>query len=169
MGKKLYVGNLTFGVTDQTLEQLFAAHGTVQSAQVIMDRDTGRSKGFGFVEMGSDQEAQAAIAALSGKDHEGRALTVNEARPKEDRGGGGGGGRGGYGGGGGGGPRGHGGGGGGGGGVGGAAGAPPGGRGAAVAAAAATAVAVAAASTNPTPLLCDTKPPAGSPGGTLSL
>jgi RNA recognition motif-containing protein len=89
MGKKLYVGNLSYGVTDSALEQLFAAHGTVQSAQVIMDRDTGRSKGFGFVEMGSDQEAQAAIAALNGKDVEGRALTVNEARPKEDRGGGG--------------------------------------------------------------------------------
>jgi RNA recognition motif-containing protein len=100
MGKKLYVGNLTFGVTDAELEQLFAAHGTVQSAQVIVDRDTGRSKGFGFVEMGSDQEAQAAAAALNGKDMNGRALTVNEARPKE---GGGGGGRGGYGGGGGGG------------------------------------------------------------------
>jgi RNA recognition motif-containing protein len=100
MGRKLYVGNLTFGVTDSELEQLFAAHGTVTSAQVIMDRDTGRSKGFGFVEMGSDQEAQAAAAALNGKDMNGRALTVNEARPKE---GGGGGGRGGYGGGGGGG------------------------------------------------------------------
>jgi len=100
MGKKLYVGNLAYGVSDSVLEQLFAAHGTVQSAQVIMDRDTGRSKGFGFVEMGSDQEAQAAIQALNGKEVEGRALTVNEARPKE---GGGGGGRGGYGGGGGGG------------------------------------------------------------------
>jgi RNA recognition motif-containing protein len=105
MGKKLYVGNLAYGVTDSTLEQLFAAHGTVQSAQVIMDRDTGRSKGFGFVEMGSDQEAQAAIAALNGVEHDGRALTVNEARPKTEGGGGGGGGRGrgGYGGGGGGG------------------------------------------------------------------
>src|SRR6476619_1993703 len=107
MGKKLYVGNLTYGVTDSTLEQLFTPHGTVQSAQVIMDRDTGRSKGFGFVEMGSDQEAQAAIAALSGKPVGGRSLTVNEAKPREDRGGGGrgygggGGGRGGYGGGGG--------------------------------------------------------------------
>jgi cold-inducible RNA-binding protein len=98
MGKKLYVGNLTYGVTDSTLEQLFAQHGTVQSAQVIMDRDTGRSKGFGFVEMGSDQEAQAATAALNGKEVDGRKLTVNEARPREDRGGGGGG-RGGYGGG----------------------------------------------------------------------
>jgi cold-inducible RNA-binding protein len=102
MGKKLYVGNLTYDVTDSALEQLFAAHGTVQSAQVIMDRDTGRSKGFGFVEMGSDQEAQAAIAALNGKEVDGRALTVNEARPKPEGGrGGGGGGRGGYGGGGG--------------------------------------------------------------------
>ena len=100
MGKKLYVGNLAYGVTDSDLEQLFAAHGTVQSAQVIMDRDTGRSKGFGFVEMGSDAEAQAAIAALSGKEMNGRTLTVNEARPKTE---GGGGGRGGYGGGGGGG------------------------------------------------------------------
>jgi RNA recognition motif-containing protein len=98
MGKKLYVGNLTYGVTDSTLEQMFAPHGTVQSAQVIMDRDTGRSKGFGFVEMGSDQEAQAAIRAMNGKEVDGRALTVNEAKPREDRGGGGGG-RGGYGGG----------------------------------------------------------------------
>src|SRR5262249_20169564 len=102
MGKKLYVGNLTYGVTDSDLEQMFVPHGTVQSAQVIMDRDTGRSKGFGFVEMGSDQEAQAAIAALNGKDVGGRALTVNEAKPREDRGGGrgygGGGGRGGSGG-----------------------------------------------------------------------
>src|SRR5881397_1944643 len=97
MGKKLYVGNLTYGVDDRALEQLFAAHGTVQSAQVIMDRDTGRSKGFGFVEMGSDAEAQAAIQALNGQQVEGRALTVNEARPREDRGGGGG--RGGFGGG----------------------------------------------------------------------
>lgn len=101
MGKKLYVGNLSYGVTDGTLEQMFAAHGSVRSAQVIIDRDTGRSKGFGFVEMGTDQEAQAAIAALNGKEVEGRTLTVNEARPKES--GGGGGGRGGYGGGGGGG------------------------------------------------------------------
>src|SRR5207253_10832399 len=111
MGKKLYVGNLAYGVTDSDLQQLFEAHGTVQSAQVIMDRDTGRSKGFGFVEMGSDQEAQAAIAALNGKEVDGRALTVNEARPKPEGGGkrggfgggggGGGGGRGGYGGGGG--------------------------------------------------------------------
>jgi cold-inducible RNA-binding protein len=104
MGRKLYVGNLTYGVTNDTLEQLFAAHGTVESAQVIMDRDTGRSKGFGFVEMKTDQEAQAAIAALNGKDMEGRSLTVNEARPKTEGGGRGGsaGGRGGFGGGGGG-------------------------------------------------------------------
>jgi RNA recognition motif-containing protein len=103
MGKKLYVGNLTYGVTNSDLEKMFETYGTVQSAQVIMDRETGRSKGFGFVEMGSDQEAQAAIAGLSGKEVEGRQLTVNEAKPREDRGGGG---RGGYGGGGGGGGRG---------------------------------------------------------------
>ena len=102
MSKKIYVGNLTYGVTDSDLEQMFAAHGTVQSAQVIMDRDTGRSKGFGFVEMGSDQEAQAAIAALNGQMVGGRSLTVNEAKPREDRGGGGGRRGGGYGGGGGG-------------------------------------------------------------------
>jgi len=101
MGRKLYVGNLSYDVTDSQLEQLCAQYGTVQSAQVIMDRDTGRSKGFGFVEMGSDQEAQAAIQALSGKDHGGRALTVNEARPRTEGGGGGRGGSGGYGGGGG--------------------------------------------------------------------
>lgn len=102
MGKKLYVGNLSYDVNDADLEQLFAQHGSVQSAQVIQDRMTGRSKGFGFVEMASDEEAQAAIAALNGKDYSGRALTVNEAKPREERGGsGGGGGRGGYGGGGG--------------------------------------------------------------------
>ena len=95
MGRKLYVGNLGYDVSSSDLEALFAAFGTVQSAQVIMDRDTGRSKGFGFVEMGSDQEAQAAIAALSGKDMNGRALTVNEAKPREA---GRGGGKGGYGG-----------------------------------------------------------------------
>jgi RNA recognition motif-containing protein len=97
MGKKLYVGNLSYSISDSDLEQLFAAHGTVRSAQVIMDRDTGRSKGFGFVEMDNDQEAQAAITALNGKDISGRPLTVNEARPKEEgrRGGGGGGGYGG--------------------------------------------------------------------------
>jgi RNA recognition motif-containing protein len=102
MGRKLYVGNLAFGVSDSDLQQMFGAHGTVQSAQVIMDRDTGRSKGFGFVEMGSDQEAQAAIQALNGKESDGRALKVNEARPKPEggaRGGyAGGGSRGGYGG-----------------------------------------------------------------------
>ena len=97
MGRKLYVGNLAYGVSSSDLEQMFSAHGTVQSAQVIADRDTGRSKGFGFVEMSTDQEAQAAIAALSGKEVDGRQLTVNEAKPREDRGGGGG--RGGYGGG----------------------------------------------------------------------
>src|SRR5205085_8257237 len=101
MGKKLYVGNLPYSVTDGDLQSMFEAYGSVQSAQVIMDRDTGRSKGFGFVEMGSDAEAQAAIDGLNGKDNGGRSLTVNEARPKEG-GGGGGGGRGGYGGGGGG-------------------------------------------------------------------
>jgi RNA recognition motif-containing protein len=103
MGKKLYVGNLSYDVTDSALTQLFTEHGTVQSAQVIMDRDTGRSKGFGFVEMSSDQEAQNAIQALNGQQVGGRALTVNEAKPREDRGGGrsfGGGSRGGYGGGG---------------------------------------------------------------------
>jgi RNA recognition motif-containing protein len=115
MGKKLYVGNLAYGISDSDLEQMFAAHGTVQSAQVIMDRDTGRSKGFGFVEMGSDQEAQTAIQALNGKEVDGRSLTVNEARPKEGGGGGGRGGGGGYGGGRGGGGGGRGGGGGGGG------------------------------------------------------
>jgi RNA recognition motif-containing protein len=104
MGKRLYVGNLTYGTTDAALRQLFEAHGTVTSAQVIMDRDTGRSKGFGFVEMSNDDEAQAAITALNGQQVDGRALTVNEARPKTEGGGGGGGGgrgRGGYGGGGG--------------------------------------------------------------------
>jgi RNA recognition motif-containing protein len=96
----LYVGNLSYDVSNSNLEQMFQAHGQVQSAQVIMDRDTGRSKGFGFVEMANDQEAQAAIAAMNGKEFNGRALTVNEARPREDRGGGGGRGKGGYGGGG---------------------------------------------------------------------
>ena len=114
MGKKLYVGNLSYDVTSSDLEQMFAAHGSVQSAEVIQDRMTGRSKGFGFVEMSSDDEAQAAISAMNGQEHTGRALTVNEAKPREDRGGGGGGGgRGGYGGGGGGGGYGGGGGGGG--------------------------------------------------------
>ena len=87
MAKKLYVGNLSFGVSDSDLQNLFQPHGTVQSSQVIMDRDTGRSKGFGFVEMASDEQAQAAIATLNGQDVNGRALTVNEARPREDRGG----------------------------------------------------------------------------------
>ena len=113
MGTRLYVGNLSYQVDSSELQQLFAQHGTVNSAEVISDRLTGRSKGFGFVEMGTDDEAQAAIAALNGMDHGGRALTVNEAKPREERprgggggggyGGGGGGGRGGYGGGGGGG------------------------------------------------------------------
>jgi RNA recognition motif-containing protein len=120
---KLYVGNLPYSMTDSDLQSLFEQHGSVQSAQVIIDRDTGRSKGFGFVEMGTSEEGQAAIQALHDQDVNGRKLTVNEARPREDRGGGGGGGRGGggggrggYGGGGGGGRGGYGGGGGGGGG-----------------------------------------------------
>jgi cold-inducible RNA-binding protein len=103
MGKKLYVGNLSYNVENSDLEELFAAHGTVVSADVITDRDSGQSKGFGFVEMSTEDEAKAAIAALNGQEQNGRALTVNEARPKEDRGGrsgGGGYGGGGYGGGG---------------------------------------------------------------------
>jgi RNA recognition motif-containing protein len=116
----LYVGNLSYQVDSSELEQMFAPHGQVVSAQIINDRDTGRSKGFGFVEMSTDAEAQAAIAALNGQENQGRALTVNEARPREERsGGGGGGGRGGFGGGGGGGRGGFGGGGGGRGGFGG--------------------------------------------------
>lgn len=106
MAKKLYVGNLSYGTSDSSLQQLFEQYGTVLSAQVIMDRESGRSKGFGFVEMQSDSEAQAAIDGLNQHEVDGRPLTVNEARPREDRGGGGGrsgGGRGGYGGGGGGG------------------------------------------------------------------
>ena len=101
MGKKIYVGNLSYSVNDATLQDLFADYGTVVSAEVIMDRATGRAKGFGFVEMSSDQEAQAAIEALNGREHEGRKLTVNEARPREPRAGGfgGGGGGGGFGGG----------------------------------------------------------------------
>ncbi len=95
MGKKLYVGNLGFDVTDADLSQLFAQHGTVGSATVIMDKMSGRSKGFGFVEMSTDEEAQAAIAALNGRDHGGRPLTVNEAKPRAPRSGGGGGGYGG--------------------------------------------------------------------------
>jgi len=85
MGSKLYVGNLSYDTTGSVLEQLFTPHGTVQSAQVITDRETGRSKGFGFVQMGSDQEAQAAVSALNGQQHDGRALTVNEAKPREER------------------------------------------------------------------------------------
>jgi RNA recognition motif-containing protein len=98
MGRKLYVGNLTYGVTDSELSKMFEPHGTVESAQVIMDRDTGRSKGFGFVEMKTDQEAQAAIAALNGQDSGGRPLTVNEAKPRTEGGGRGGSGGRGYGG-----------------------------------------------------------------------
>jgi RNA recognition motif-containing protein len=85
MGSKLYVGNLSYDVDSSALERLFTPHGTVQSAQIINDRDTGRSKGFGFVEMSSDGEAQAAISAMNGQDNGGRALTVNEAKPREDR------------------------------------------------------------------------------------
>jgi RNA recognition motif-containing protein len=106
MGKKLFVGNLSFNVDSSELQRMFEPYGTVQSAQVITDRDSGRSKGFGFVEMGSEEEAQAAIEALAGRQAGGRSLVVNEAKPREDRGGrggSGGGGRGGYGGGGGGG------------------------------------------------------------------
>jgi len=110
MGKRLYVGNLPYTISDSELQQLFEQHGSVTSAQVVMDRDTGRSKGFGFVEMGTDAEAQAAITALHGAEFGGRTLTVNEAKPREERPrsggggyGGGGGSRGGYGGGGGGG------------------------------------------------------------------
>ncbi|MBK6758375.1 MAG: RNA-binding protein [Moraxellaceae bacterium] len=99
MGNKLYVGNLSYNVSNGDLEQVFSAHGDVRSAMVVMDRETGRSKGFGFVEMGTDQEAQTAISALHGKEISGRTLTVNEARPKEE--GGPRGGRGGFGGGGG--------------------------------------------------------------------
>ena len=120
MGNKLYVGNLAYSVRDESLHQSFSQYGTVTSAKVMMDRDTGRSKGFGFVEMGSDAEAQAAINGMNGQALEGRAIVVNEARPREERpggfGGGGGGrsggGGGGYGGGGGGGAGGRGGGGG---------------------------------------------------------
>ena len=94
-GKKLYVGGLPYSVTDGTLQELFAAHGTVESATVIMDRMTSRSKGFGFVEMSSQEEAQAAIDKLNGTDLEGRNITVNEAKPRQPRTGGGGGGGGG--------------------------------------------------------------------------
>ena len=102
MGKKLYVGNLSYDVDSSQLEQMFTSHGTVTSAQIITDRDTGRSKGFGFVEMGSQADGENAIAQLNGKEVDGRQLKVNEAKPQNDRGGSGGGGRGGYGGGGGG-------------------------------------------------------------------
>jgi RNA recognition motif-containing protein len=85
MGKKLYVGNFGYDLTDGDLSKIFEAHGTVESAQIIMDRDTSRSKGFGFVEMKTEKEAQAAIAGLNGKDSGGRTLTVNEARPKTER------------------------------------------------------------------------------------
>mgnify|MGYP003353645942 CR=1 FL=1 len=93
MGMKLYVGNLNYQTTNANLEELFAAYGEVRSAQVIMDRDTGRSKGFGFVEMSTPEEAKAAITALNGSQMDGRPLTVNEAKPQEPRTGGGGGGR----------------------------------------------------------------------------
>ena len=92
MGKKLYCGNLSYNVRSSDLEQLFSQYGHVASAQVIEDRETGRSKGFGFVEMSTPEEAAAAIEALDGTEHEGRSLKVNEARPRENRGGGGGGG-----------------------------------------------------------------------------
>ncbi len=142
MGNKLYVGNLPYSFRDEDLQQAFAPHGTVTSAKVMMERDTGRSKGFGFVEMGSDAEAQAAISGVNGQQYGGRGLVVNEARPMEPRpprsggggfGGGAGGGGGGYGGGGsrsgGGGGGGYGGGGGGGGRSGGGGGGYGGGRG----------------------------------------
>lgn len=90
MGKKLYVGNLSYDMDSSSLQELFTSHGTVTSAQVITDRDTGRSKGFGFVEMSSEDEAQAAISAMGGKEIGGRTLTVNEAKPKTGGGGGGG-------------------------------------------------------------------------------
>jgi RNA recognition motif-containing protein len=102
VGKKLYVGNLSYTVTSADLETMFAPYGTVRSAQVIQDRDTQRSKGFGFVEMDDDNAARDAIKGLHEQDHDGRPLTVNEAKPREERSGGGGG----YGGGGGGGSRG---------------------------------------------------------------
>src|SRR5260370_40952734 len=90
--KKLFVGNVSFGATEDTIRSLFEAHGTVESVSLITDRDTGRSKGFGFVEMANDAEAQRAITAVNGREIDGRALTVNEARPKTDRASGGGGG-----------------------------------------------------------------------------
>jgi RNA recognition motif-containing protein len=85
MGSKLYVGNLSYETTSADLNRMFEPHGTVSSAEVIQDRESGRSKGFGFVQMGSDAEAQAAIAALGDKEQDGRKLTVNEAKPREDR------------------------------------------------------------------------------------
>jgi RNA recognition motif-containing protein len=91
LSKKLYVGNLAYNVNESDLEALFTPYGSVQSAQVIVDRDTNRSKGFAFVEMGTEAEAQAAIEGLNGRDHDGRNLTVNEAKPREARTGGGGG------------------------------------------------------------------------------
>lgn len=97
MSKKLYVGNLSYETTDASLEELFTPFGSVRSAQVIQDRDTGRSKGFGFVEMADDNAARTAIDSLNDKEHDGRRLAVNEAKPREERSGGGGGGRGGYG------------------------------------------------------------------------
>ena len=102
MSMKLYVGNLSFDTTQQDLEKLFAEIGTVTSTNIIEDRETGRPRGFGFVEMSSKEEGQNAITQLNGKEFDGRQLKVNEAKPQENRGGGGGGGRGGYGGGGGG-------------------------------------------------------------------
>jgi RNA recognition motif-containing protein len=90
MGRKLYVGNLPFSTSEQALESLFSSAGTVESVRIITDRDTGRSKGFGFVEMSSDAEAQQAISDFNGKDNDGRAMTVSEARPQEPRSGGGG-------------------------------------------------------------------------------
>ena len=95
MGNKLYVGNLSYNIRDEDLQQAFAQYGSVSSAKVMMDRDTGRSKGFGFVEMGSDAEAQAAINGMNGQSLDGRAIVVNEARPREERPGGFGGGGGG--------------------------------------------------------------------------
>src|ERR1700719_2177639 len=89
LSKKLYVGNLTYNVNESDLEALFTPFGTVQSAQVIVDRETNRSKGFGFVEMDTDAQAQAAIQGLNGNEHDGRNLTVNEAKPREARSGGG--------------------------------------------------------------------------------
>jgi len=99
MGSKIYVGGLPYAATEQQLSELFAQHGAVESARVITDKFTGQSRGFGFVEMSSDEEAQKAIAALNGTQMDGRTLTVNEAKPMEPRSGGGGGGRGGFGGG----------------------------------------------------------------------